>query len=80
MLRGCSGKAQRNSAPEHHLRAYDPEETAHRSDLQLKWAEPLTLTRSEKILLEGPVGNMTGSALFWAKAGYLYLGLKTGRW
>ena len=46
----------------------------------LKWAEPLTLTRSEKILLEGPVGNMTGSALFWAKAGYLYLGLKTERW
>jgi hypothetical protein len=46
----------------------------------LKWAEPLTLTRSEKILLEGPVGNMTRSALLWARAGYLYLGLKTGRW
>jgi hypothetical protein len=41
---------------------------------------PIGSTKSEKILLRNPIigGNTTGSALFWAKAGYLWLGIKTG--
>jgi hypothetical protein len=45
-----------------------------------KWAEPLTLTDGESFMLESPVGRLTGGALFWGKAGFLFAGLKTGWW
>lgn len=46
----------------------------------LKWSEELTLSLDEKIMLKSPIGSLTGGAFFWAKAGILYTGLKTGWW